>query len=258
MTRREVGPWREADLASEINDNPARHLSAYLCLSACLYQRCACDQIHQGLRRLNRDLCCVTDDAASARDVQRSGSTPTQPMMRRAARQSVIRKYPGRSFRGMRRSPHPRKCRPAVAEDARVDHNLLSCPTAQSTTLSTASWPGIAVRRTASLPLAYAPAIQRHRDRGKTWMPGTSPGMTAEQVEWPADGQITKNLSSPRRTNNSLFQNSDLSYKRITLTHERGGSRSSRNAGRDAVDAGGVGARGSRRAGRTVSDVHRA
>jgi hypothetical protein len=46
----------------------------------------------------------------------------------------------------------------------------------------------------------------------------------------------------------SLFRNSDLSYKRITLTHERGGSRSSRNAGRDAVDAGGVGARGSRRA----------
>ena len=33
---------------------------------------------------------------------------------------------------------------------------------------------------------------------------------------------------------------------------------SSRNAGRDAVDAGGVGARGNRRAGRTVSDGHRA
>ena len=72
------------------------------------------------------------------------------------------------------------------------------------------------------------------------------------------DGQITKNLSSLHHSNNSLFRNSDLSYKRITLAHERGGSRSSRNAGRDAVDAGGVGARRNRRAGRTVSDGHRA
>ena len=64
--------------------------------------------------------------------------------------------------------------------------------------------------------------------------------------------------SSPSGKNNSLFRNSDLSYKRITPAHERGGSRSSRNAGRDAVDAGGVGARRNRRAGRTVSDGHRA
>ena len=73
-------------------------------------------------------------------------------------------------------------------------------------------------------------------------MPGTSPGTTAEQVGGRPDGQITKNLSSPHPTNNSLLQNSDLSYKRITPAHERGGSRSSRNAGGDAVDAGGVGA----------------
>ncbi|HXQ03428.1 MAG TPA: hypothetical protein VN831_01550 [Bradyrhizobium sp.] len=39
------------------------------------------------------------------------------------------------------------------------------------------SWPGTAVRRTASLPLAYVPAI-RVLDAQKTWMPGTSPGMT--------------------------------------------------------------------------------
>jgi hypothetical protein len=39
------------------------------------------------------------------------------------------------------------------------------------------SWPGIAVRRTASLPLAYVPAIHV-LDAQKTWMPGTSPGMT--------------------------------------------------------------------------------
>jgi hypothetical protein len=39
------------------------------------------------------------------------------------------------------------------------------------------SWPGIAVRRTASLPLAYVPAIHV-LDAQETWMPGTSPGMT--------------------------------------------------------------------------------
>jgi hypothetical protein len=42
-----------------------------------------------------------------------------------------------------------------------------------------ASWPGIAVRRTASLPLAYVPAIHVFDGpREKTWMPGTRPGMT--------------------------------------------------------------------------------
>src|SRR5258706_5793840 len=43
------------------------------------------------------------------------------------------------------------------------------------------SWPGIAVRRTASLPLAYAPAIHAFScagSAGKTWIPGTRPGMT--------------------------------------------------------------------------------
>jgi len=43
------------------------------------------------------------------------------------------------------------------------------------------SWPGIAVRRTASLPLAYVPAIDIFAcaETGKTWMPGTRPGITA-------------------------------------------------------------------------------
>src|SRR2546429_9270274 len=42
------------------------------------------------------------------------------------------------------------------------------------------SWPGIAVRRTASLPLAYArPSTSCFfASTIKTWMPGTSPGMT--------------------------------------------------------------------------------
>jgi len=40
------------------------------------------------------------------------------------------------------------------------------------------SWPGIAVQRTTSLPLAYArPSTSLLQDR-KTWMPGTRPGMT--------------------------------------------------------------------------------
>src|SRR5205085_12175838 len=42
----------------------------------------------------------------------------------------------------------------------------------------TASWPGIAVRRTASLALAYArPSTSLPACQGKTWMPGSSPGM---------------------------------------------------------------------------------
>jgi len=41
------------------------------------------------------------------------------------------------------------------------------------------SWPGIAVRRTASLALAYVPAIHVFfRSKMKTWMPGMKPGMT--------------------------------------------------------------------------------
>jgi hypothetical protein len=45
------------------------------------------------------------------------------------------------------------------------------------------SWPGIAVRRTASLPLAYVPTIHvlLFRD-AKTWMPGTRPGMTRPNI----------------------------------------------------------------------------
>jgi len=42
------------------------------------------------------------------------------------------------------------------------------------------SWPGIAVRRTVSLPLASARPSTSWRRR-KTWMPGTSPGMTLEK-----------------------------------------------------------------------------
>jgi len=40
---------------------------------------------------------------------------------------------------------------------------------------------GIAFQRTASLPLAYVPAIHvfTQSQQSKTWMPGTSPGMTA-------------------------------------------------------------------------------
>jgi len=42
------------------------------------------------------------------------------------------------------------------------------------------SWPGIAVRRTASLPLDYVPAIHvlLYLYVTRTWMPGTSPGTT--------------------------------------------------------------------------------
>jgi hypothetical protein len=45
---------------------------------------------------------------------------------------------------------------------------------------SSSSWPGLAVRTTASLPLAYARPIHVFaRDEFvKTWMPGTRPGMT--------------------------------------------------------------------------------
>src|SRR6202035_5692411 len=42
------------------------------------------------------------------------------------------------------------------------------------------SWRGIAVRRTASLPLAYPrPSTPCVQQEGRTWMPGTCPGMTA-------------------------------------------------------------------------------
>jgi uncharacterized membrane protein len=37
---------------------------------------------------------------------------------------------------------------------------------------------GIVVQRTASLPLAYVPAIRDFFCGTKTWMPGTRPGMT--------------------------------------------------------------------------------
>ncbi|MET4295684.1 hypothetical protein ABIB06_006740 [Bradyrhizobium sp. LB8.2] len=40
------------------------------------------------------------------------------------------------------------------------------------------SCPGIAVRRTASLPLAYTPASTPFFFPAKTWMAGTSPAMT--------------------------------------------------------------------------------
>jgi hypothetical protein len=43
--------------------------------------------------------------------------------------------------------------------------------------LSPSSWPGIAVRRTASLPLACDPRIHVFRALGKTWMAGSSPAM---------------------------------------------------------------------------------
>src|SRR6202158_111831 len=42
----------------------------------------------------------------------------------------------------------------------------------------------VAVRRTASLPLAYVPAIHVFLAilRSKTWMPGTRPGMTEQNT----------------------------------------------------------------------------
>jgi branched-chain amino acid transport system ATP-binding protein len=47
------------------------------------------------------------------------------------------------------------------------------------------SWPGIAVRRTASLRDAYGPAIHAFVTAGrKAWMPGTRPGMTVEENLW--------------------------------------------------------------------------
>ncbi len=46
----------------------------------------------------------------------------------------------------------------------------------------TLSCPGIAVRRTASLPLAYVPSIHVFTAwlKRKTWMAGTSPAMMAD------------------------------------------------------------------------------
>ena len=45
------------------------------------------------------------------------------------------------------------------------------------------SCPGIAVRRTASLPLAYVPGIHvLLRRTAKTWMAGTSPAMTKNEL----------------------------------------------------------------------------
>src|SRR5258708_31193030 len=44
------------------------------------------------------------------------------------------------------------------------------------------SLPGIAVRRTASLPLAYARPSTSWPGKEKTWMPGIKPGMTPERL----------------------------------------------------------------------------
>src|SRR5581483_1593798 len=49
------------------------------------------------------------------------------------------------------------------------------------------SWPGIAVRRTASLPLAYDPAIHVLEPKRKAWMPGSRPGMTSVPTGETAD-----------------------------------------------------------------------
>src|ERR1043166_7390145 len=44
-------------------------------------------------------------------------------------------------------------------------------------------WPGLAVRRTASLPLAYArPSTSFLHGLPKTWMPATSAGMTTDRA----------------------------------------------------------------------------
>jgi hypothetical protein len=45
-------------------------------------------------------------------------------------------------------------------------------------------WPGVAVWKTASLPLAYVPAIHVFEAAvfARTWMPGTRPGMTCSEV----------------------------------------------------------------------------
>jgi hypothetical protein len=43
--------------------------------------------------------------------------------------------------------------------------------------------PGVAVRRTASLPLAYVPGIHVLGARGKAWMAGTSPAMTVRILQ---------------------------------------------------------------------------
>jgi hypothetical protein len=49
------------------------------------------------------------------------------------------------------------------------------------------SWPGVAVWKTASLPLACVPAIHVFEAVvfAKTWMPGTRPGMTNSEVAAP-------------------------------------------------------------------------
>src|SRR6516165_5248209 len=58
--------------------------------------------------------------------------------------------------------------------------------------------------------------------------------------------------------NISLYTNSDLSYKRITLAHERGGRTSSRTRVRMRWTRAASARLRSRRAGQTVSEMHRA
>src|SRR5439155_5780972 len=48
--------------------------------------------------------------------------------------------------------------------------------------ISPSSWPGIAVRRTASLRSPMSRPSTSWRQERKTWMPGTRPGMTNERV----------------------------------------------------------------------------
>jgi hypothetical protein len=58
------------------------------------------------------------------------------------------------------------------------------------------SWPGIAVRRAASLPLAYVPAIHVFDlNAAKTWMPGIADKFTQTEqgrLLWPAMTSLSR------------------------------------------------------------------
>src|ERR1700704_1558439 len=62
---------------------------------------------------------------------------------------------------------------------------------------SHSSWPGIAVGRTASLPLAYARPSTSSFALGleRTWMAGASPGMTVDGVTILAQPPLAENIN---------------------------------------------------------------
>ena len=69
------------------------------------------------------------------------------------------------------------------------------------------SCPGIAVRRTASLSLAYVPGIHVSFSVSKTWMAGTSPAMTASSFNCAASAYATACLAFSARLRSLASRN---------------------------------------------------